>query len=121
MEATERSKLRGLSVCVMRPGSYEKRFVRDLVSKPAECELSPKQKRLLDNLYWRYRGQINAHIANGRNFVTPTEPEPVTIEEVDESGEVKTRFAIGDYAKEAARRRALDKLEKWNRAVDSSE
>lgn len=117
MDATERSKLRGLSECTMRPASTEKRFVRDLVSKPSEYELSPKQKRLLDVLYWRYRGQINAMIDRGRGFVTPTEPQPVAIEEVDAQGEVKTRLVPGDYAKEAARREALAKLEKWNKAV----
>lgn len=121
MEVEERSKLRGLSVCVMRPGSYEKRFIHDLVGKPSGYELSPKQKRLLDVLYWRYRGQINALIERDRNFVYPTEPQPVAIEEVDEQGEVKTRFEIGDYAKEAARRKALAKLDKWNKAVKGSE
>lgn len=121
MEAEERSKLRGLSVCVMLPASYEKRFVRDLVSKPAEYELSPKQKRLLDNLYWRYRGQINALNEQGRNFVTPKEPQPVEIEEVDEQGEIKIRFEIGNYAKEAARKRALVKLDKWHKAVGGGE
>lgn len=121
MDATERSKLRGLSECVMRPGSTEKRFVRDMVSKPSEYELSPKQKRLLDVLYWRYRKQINAHITNGRGFVTPTEPQLVAIDETDEQGQAKTRFEIGDYAKEAARKKSLAKLEKWNRAISGGE
>lgn len=121
MDATERSKLRGLSACVMRPASYEKRFVRELVSKPSGYELSPKQKRLLDVLYWRYRGQITALNERGRNFVIPTEPQSVIIEEVTEKGEVETRFQIGDYAKESARQKALARLDRWNKAVKGSE
>lgn len=122
MEAKERSKLRGLSFCTMLPGSYEKRFVRELVSKPSGYELSPNQKRMLDVLYWRYRGQINSLIERGRNFVYPTEPQEIVIEEAGEQIETMTRSDEAAALKKAERlKKELDKLDKWNKAVKGSE
>lgn len=49
-----------LSLCVMQPGSYEKRFVRDMVAilylgKP----ISSKQMGYLDDLQFKYRVQLS--------------------------------------------------------------
>ncbi len=47
-----------LSRCTFLPGSYEKRFVRDLSSCPPEQELTEKQARFLLKVGWRYRRQL---------------------------------------------------------------
>lgn len=114
MDATERSKLRGLSVCTMRPLSYEKWFVHEMVGKPPEYELSAKQRQMLDVIYWWYREQINALIACGREFITPTAPEPA----LDDGIEVRISVeVVADLREMATMNEALDKLEKWNKAV----
>lgn len=113
MTPEERSKLRALSLCVMRPASYEKRFVRSLVSTPSEYELSEKQKQLLDNLYWRYRRQIYAHISNGHNFAPPVEPP---IETVQVNGDVTITVRKGLAA--SKQEQALAKLRQWNKKVN---
>lgn len=51
---------RRLSRCRMLPGSYEKRFVRDMaVNLEAGKPLSAKQMNLLDELQWRFRVQLS--------------------------------------------------------------
>lgn len=51
----QRTKLGRLAKCTMLPGSWDKRFVRDL--QGAE-ELTVNQAEQIDRLYHRYRRQI---------------------------------------------------------------
>ena len=46
-----------LSRCSFYPGSYDKRFVRDLATYPPDKELTEKQAAFLHKLAWRYRKQ----------------------------------------------------------------
>jgi hypothetical protein len=46
-----------LSRCSFYPGSYDKRFVRDLESYSPDKELTEKQAAFLEKLAWRYRKQ----------------------------------------------------------------
>lgn len=46
-----------LSRCRFQPGSWDRRFVRDLASFPREQELTEKQAAALARLAWRYRKQ----------------------------------------------------------------
>lgn len=48
-----------LSHCSFYPGSYDKRFVRDLASYPPDKALTEKQAAFLHKLAWRYREQRN--------------------------------------------------------------
>jgi hypothetical protein len=59
-EVTEREclQVQCLCRCTFAPGSYAKRFVHDLATKSADYELSDKQERYLDKLYYMYRNQI---------------------------------------------------------------
>ena len=57
MTADQRDKLDRLGRCVMLPGSWDKRFVRDLKAKPDDYELSEKQADALASLWHRYRRQ----------------------------------------------------------------
>jgi hypothetical protein len=60
MEEQHYDALQELSNCRFLPGSWDRKFVRDLSSKPREATLSPKQVRYLKKLYYRYRRQIVA-------------------------------------------------------------
>lgn len=57
MTHDEYMQLKTLSRCTMRPASYEKTFVRDMSSLPEGTEITPKQQRLIANLWHRYRRQ----------------------------------------------------------------
>lgn len=46
-----------LSTCAFYPGSWEKRFVRDLATFPPEQELTEKQAAALHRTAWHYRVQ----------------------------------------------------------------
>ncbi len=61
----QREKLEQLSQCRFLPGSWDKRFVRDLNTSLAVCEasgsamaISLTQAEQIDRLYHRYRRQI---------------------------------------------------------------
>jgi len=56
-----RLQLDALKECTFRPGSYEKRFVRDVSSMSDGQILSTKMIELIENLYHRYRRQIPNH------------------------------------------------------------
>lgn len=60
MTTDQRSKLDRLARCTMMPGGWNKRFVRDLGSKPDGYELSRKQAAVLDRLVHAYRRQLAA-------------------------------------------------------------
>ena len=46
-----------LARCIFQPGSWEKRFVRDLATMPPEKELTEKQAAALHRTAYRYRKQ----------------------------------------------------------------
>lgn len=49
--------IRELETCSFLPGSWEKRFVRDLATFPPEKELTQRQAAALRRTAWRYRKQ----------------------------------------------------------------
>lgn len=62
MTPDEHMKSDALLKCTFQPGSYDKRFVRDLRNfLPPEIRLSDKQAAFLQVLWHRYRRQIPAH------------------------------------------------------------
>lgn len=60
MSAEQYQKIQALKRCTFLPGSYQKRFVRDMSAKPEDFELSEKQAVYVDKLYYMYRRQISA-------------------------------------------------------------
>lgn len=63
MTDLEAERIRALSRCTMLPGSYEKRFVRDLsVRDPVTTSLTEKQAALVESLAWRFRRQMPARL-----------------------------------------------------------
>lgn len=57
MTADQIDKLSRLGRCVMVPGTWDKRFVRDLRVRPTDYELSAKQAEELERIWQRYRRQ----------------------------------------------------------------
>lgn len=57
MTDQQRKWIEELSHCSFYPGSYDKRFVRDLASQPRDKELTEKQAAFLERIAWRYRKQ----------------------------------------------------------------
>lgn len=58
-------RARALAQCTMMPGSWEKRFARDMASIAAarpESNLSPKQMEWITKLSWRFRRQMPQHL-----------------------------------------------------------
>ncbi len=60
MSEEQMVKLKLLSRCTFQPGSWPKRFVRDMSSKPDDYEPSVHQAFQIDKLYYKYRRQIGA-------------------------------------------------------------
>lgn len=58
MTDDQRTKLQALARVTMLPGSFDKRFVRDVGGYGAEKELSEKQAALVETLWHRYRRQL---------------------------------------------------------------
>lgn len=58
MEEQHYDALQELATCRFVPGSYDKRFVRDLAMKSRDAELTPKQINFLKKTYYKYRKQI---------------------------------------------------------------
>lgn len=61
----QRARLNRLSCCTFLPGSWDKRFVRNLSGSALECEavnavlaITPAQAEQIDRLHYRYRKQI---------------------------------------------------------------
>lgn len=50
--------LQALKQCTFLPGSFDKRFVRDLSALPQDTELTEKQAANVERLAHRYRKQI---------------------------------------------------------------
>lgn len=57
MTDQQRKWIEELARCSFYPGSYDKRFVRDMESQPADAVLTEKQAAFLHRLAWRYRKQ----------------------------------------------------------------
>lgn len=74
MTPDERKKVEALAMCTFLPGSYPKRFVRDMSTLPEDYILTFKQEAYLLKLYWQYRRQINKLREKGWNFALPIEP-----------------------------------------------
>lgn len=107
MDEARRLKVKYLAQCSFLPGSYEKRFVRDMAKHSAEYELSIKQAHFIDLLYWNYRKQIAAMPGNDK----PEVYRPGELM-VDQAEEKPSRRRARDKAAEA---RA--KIDEWNAKV----
>ncbi len=68
MDKYQREMINELSACTFLPGSYQKRFVRDLSTKPDDYELSEKQTAFLEKLHYMYRKQIGKHRGRGYGY-----------------------------------------------------
>jgi len=55
---TYKDKIHELTKCTFLPGSWDKRFVRDMMSKDVN-KLTQKQKEWIDKLHHKYRRQIS--------------------------------------------------------------
>lgn len=80
MTPRQKAIIRDLSRCTFLPGSFEKRFVRDMATKPDDYELSEKQAAFLDKTHHRYREQIMNHWQAGREVWNEPEDDPDDIE-----------------------------------------
>lgn len=58
MTDDQRTKLGALARVTMLPGSFDKRFVRDVGGYPPGKELSGRQAELVEKLWHRYRRQL---------------------------------------------------------------
>lgn len=69
MTAQETALAIALGACRFVPGSWEKRFARDMAARARarpEDPLMPKQARWLRRLHHKYRRQIPSHRCNFR-------------------------------------------------------
>lgn len=62
----ERSMLAALARCTFLPGSFEKRFVRDISGVTA---LTERQRALFHKIFYRYRRQMNLSDADARRVL----------------------------------------------------
>lgn len=116
MSPEHRQKLDLLSRCTFLPGSWPKRFVRQVSSLPDEAMLNAKQEYWIDRLYYMYRRQISAMPGDKPGFVNPKPPpQSMTITEQEEREAWDSIPDLGDKRE----RTALEKLERWNRKVKS--
>lgn len=67
MTELEFAAISALQFVTYLPGSWDKRFVRDMASKPRDYELSEKQRDCLLEKLHRYRRQIK----NWQGFYNP--------------------------------------------------
>ena len=58
MTARHYEALQALKQCTFLPGSYDKRFVRNLSALPQERELTERQAANVERMAYRYRRQI---------------------------------------------------------------
>lgn len=82
MTTEQNLKIQALCHCTFLPGSFQKRFVRDMGNKTPDSELTEKQSAYLDKLYWMYREQINYW--RGVNSVYSEPINPITQETLDQ-------------------------------------
>ncbi len=107
MDEARCRKVKYLALCTFRPGSYEKRFVRDMASQPADAELTIRQAHYIDLLYWHYRKQIAAMPGTDK----PEVYRPGELM-VDRAEEKPSRRRARDKAAEAR-----EKIDEWNAKV----
>lgn len=117
----QRQKIALLATCTYLPGSYVKRFVRDIhtaAQSPDYAGLTPAQAHLLDETYYHYRKQISGYVETHRMtypnpplFEMPpplphvTHPEGAMIEVTPDWREIRREQA------------AQAKLEAWRKKV----
>jgi hypothetical protein len=53
-----RQQINALARCSILPGTWDKRFVRDLAALPAGSQISPRQAQMIARLLHRYRRQL---------------------------------------------------------------
>lgn len=58
MTARHYEALQALKLCTFYPGSWTKRFVRDLSALPQDAELTERQAEWVEKVAYRYRRQI---------------------------------------------------------------
>lgn len=110
MDEARRLKVKHLAQCTFRPGSYEKRFVRDMAGRP-DAELSIRQAHYIDLLYWMYRKQIAAMAGNDKPEVyRPGELMVDRAVESEKPPKVDRRIA----RMEERQLKAYDKMHAWN-------
>lgn len=74
MDNERQVKLKYLANCTFLPGSYPKRFVRDMATRPADYVPTIRQALYIDKLYYHYRKQISAMYGHDKpEFVMPGE------------------------------------------------
>lgn len=61
MDEIDYRTIRALARCSFAPGSWTKRFVRNLAGYPRERALSEKQRAALARVAWHYRKQLARH------------------------------------------------------------
>jgi len=91
MTPEEIAMTEALGKCRYLPGSYQKRFVNDLVSQAkyrSEGELSEKQHNYLVRLFHEYRNQHGKHI--------------------------ESACPVCQYIAEQKRAKELEKMKKWS-------
>ena len=135
MTTEQRRKLNLLNQCRFYPGSWDKRFVRNMHAESDDFEPSPRQAWSIDNLYYRYRKQIS--VMAGDFIPAFIEPSPIvaTIDDSDESARTTTEqlmrwqdkeqngeiLVLREKPPQTRRvRDAQEKLAKWNKAVKGS-
>lgn len=91
MTESDYRTIQALARCSFQPGSWPKRFVRDLASYPPDKDLTEKQQAALARVAWHYRKQLVRH-----GIAIETRPPDVGPDV------------------EAANQRDLEKLKAWN-------
>ncbi len=107
MDEVRSRKVKYLARCSFLPGSYEKRFVRDMAAS-LDDELTIRQAHYIDLLYWHYRKQIAA--MDGTDKPEVFRPGELMVDKAEEKP--NRRRARRDKAAEAR-----DKIVEWNAKV----
>lgn len=118
MDETRRLKVKYLERCSFWPGSYEKRFVRDMASRPEDEELSIRQAHFIDVLYWKYRKQIAA--MSGTDKPEVFRPGELMVDEAVESEKPEIMYERASRRQRNQQRKAQEaqeRLDEWNANV----
>ena len=74
MDDERLKKIKYLANCSFLPGSYAKRFVRDMSTRPVDYTPTIRQALFIDKLYYQYRKQISAMRGTDKpEFIRPGE------------------------------------------------
>lgn len=115
MTADERTALEALNRCRLLPGSWNKRFIRNLVAAPSERPLSLKQQATLWKLVQHYRRQLppeveylgeekNARLVKEK-LAYETEGNTFEIQLTDNPGDYAVRMVYSDWLEENGQER----------------